>query len=34
MKKSKTSQRWLDEHEQDPYVLKGAIGGLSLSGSL
>lgn len=22
MKKSKTSQRWLDEHEQDPYVLK------------
>jgi 23S rRNA (uridine2552-2'-O)-methyltransferase len=27
MKKSKTSQRWLDEHEQDPYVLKARSAG-------
>jgi 23S rRNA (uridine2552-2'-O)-methyltransferase len=27
MKKSKTSQRWLTEHEQDPYVLQARIDG-------
>ena len=27
MKKSKTSQRWLTEHEQDPFVLKARAAG-------
>ncbi len=27
MKKSKTSQRWLDEHEQDPFVQKARVAG-------
>jgi len=27
MKKSKTSQRWLNEHEQDPYVLRARAEG-------
>ena len=27
MKKSKTSQRWLTEHEQDPFVLKARAEG-------
>ena len=27
MKRSKTSQRWLDEHEQDPFVQKARVAG-------
>jgi len=27
VKKSKTSQRWLDEHEQDPFVQKARVAG-------